>query len=82
MYSTWCSKINVATATFQNVITAVNTAVLNNPYSDYFTYHRMIEAAYENVKIHMQIFGSENRVKEKLSSVIVRRNSECSELKK
>ena len=35
-------KINVATATFQNVITAVNTAVLNNPYSDYFTYHRML----------------------------------------
>ena len=63
MYSTWCSKINVATATFQNVITAVNTAVLNNPYSDYFTYHQdVIEAAYENVKIHMQIFGSENRV--------------------
>ncbi|MFE9080964.1 class II fructose-bisphosphate aldolase [Bacillus mobilis] len=56
-------KINVATATFQNVITAVNNTVLNNPYSDYITYHQdVIEAAYENVKIHMQIFGSENRV--------------------
>lgn len=55
-------KINVATATFQNVITVVNTAALNTPYSDYFTHHQdVIEAAYENVKSHMQIFGSENR---------------------
>ena len=62
MYSTWCWKINVATATFQNVINAVNTAALNTPYSDYFMYHQdAIEAAYENVKSHMQIFGSENR---------------------
>lgn len=56
-------KINVATATFQNVITVVNTAARNTPYSDYFTYHQdVIEAAYENVKNHMRIFGSENRV--------------------
>ncbi|KMN43777.1 class II fructose-bisphosphate aldolase [Bacillus sp. LK2] len=56
-------KINVATATFHNVITAVNTAVGNAPYSDYFTYHQdVISAAYENVKNHMRIFGSENRV--------------------
>lgn len=55
-------KINVATATFQNVIAAVNTAALNTPYSDYFTYHQdVIEAAYENVKNHMLIFGSENK---------------------
>ena len=55
-------KINVATATFQNVITAVNTAALNTPYSDYFMYHQdVIRAANENVKSHMQIFGSENR---------------------
>ncbi|WP_369901675.1 class II fructose-bisphosphate aldolase [Bacillus manliponensis] len=55
-------KINVATATFHNVITAVNNAVGNAPYSDYFAYHQdVIHAAYENVKHHMQIFGSENR---------------------
>ncbi len=55
-------KINVATATFQHVITAVNTAALNTPYSDYFTYHQdVIEAAYENVKNHIRIFGSENK---------------------
>ncbi len=70
-------KINVATATFQNVITAVNTAVLNTPYSDYFMYHQdVIEAAYENVKNHMLIFGSENKAQpEKVSSLINRRNS-------
>lgn len=55
-------KINVATATFQNVITRVNTAALNTPYLDYFTYHQdVIEAAYENVKNHIRIFGSENK---------------------
>ncbi|MGR0329643.1 fructose-bisphosphate aldolase [Bacillus cereus] len=55
-------KINVATATFQHVITAVNAATLNAPYSDYFTYHQdIIEATYENVKNHIRIFGSENK---------------------
>ncbi|HEK9103745.1 TPA: class II aldolase [Bacillus pseudomycoides] len=55
-------KINVATATFHNVITAVNASVGNAPYSDYFTYHQdVIYAAYENIKHHMQIFGSKNR---------------------
>ncbi len=55
-------KINVATATFQNIVSTVNTAALNTPYSDYFTYHQdVIEAAYENVKNHMLIFGSENK---------------------
>lgn len=55
-------KINVATATFQNVITRVNTAALNTPYLDYFTYHQdVVEAAYENVKNHIRIFGSENK---------------------
>ncbi|MEH7591317.1 class II fructose-bisphosphate aldolase [Bacillus toyonensis] len=70
-------KINVATATFQNIVSTVNTAVLHTPYSDYFTYHQdVIEAAYENVKNHMLIFGSENKVQpEKLSSLNNRRNS-------
>ncbi|MFB5561194.1 class II fructose-bisphosphate aldolase [Bacillus cereus] len=70
-------KINVATATFQNIVFTVNTAVLNTPYSDYFMYHQdVIEAAYENVKNHMLIFGSENKAQpEKVSSLINRRNS-------
>ncbi|HDR7417829.1 class II fructose-bisphosphate aldolase [Bacillus cereus] len=70
-------KINVATATFQNIVSTVNTAVLNTPYSDYFMYHQdVIEAAYENVKNHMLIFGSENKAQpEKVSSLINRRNS-------
>ncbi|HHK5547646.1 TPA: class II fructose-bisphosphate aldolase [Bacillus thuringiensis] len=70
-------KINVATATFQNIVSTVNTAILNTPYSDYFMYHQdVIEAAYENVKNHMLIFGSENKAQpEKVSSLINRRNS-------
>lgn len=70
-------KINVATATFQNIVSTVNAAVLNTPYSDYFMYHQdVIEAAYENVKNHMLIFGSENKAQpEKVSSLINRRNS-------
>ncbi|HFU4564244.1 class II aldolase [Bacillus cereus] len=70
-------KINVATATFQNIVSTVNTAVLNTPYSDYFMYYQdVIEAAYENVKNHMLIFGSENKAQtEKVSSLINRRNS-------
>ncbi|PGP32302.1 class II fructose-bisphosphate aldolase [Bacillus thuringiensis] len=70
-------KINVATATFQNIVSTVNTVVLNTPYSDYFMYHQdVIEAAYENVKNHMLIFGSENKAQpEKVSSLINRRNS-------
>lgn len=70
-------KINVATATFQNIVSTVNTAVLNTSYSDYFMYHQdVIEAAYENVKNHMLIFGSENKAQtEKVSSLINRRNS-------
>ncbi len=70
-------KINVATATFRNIVSTVNTAVLNTPYSDYFMYHQdVIEAAYENVKNHMLIFGSENKAQpEKVSSLNNRRNS-------
>ncbi|MBJ3793333.1 class II aldolase, partial [Bacillus sp. OA1] len=54
-----------------NIVSAVNTAVLNTPYLDYFTYHQdVIESAYENVKNHMLIFGSENKAQpEKLSSL-------------
>jgi fructose-bisphosphate aldolase class II len=56
-------KINVATATFNNVVNTVNRSVEIGSYEDYFTFHQdVIHAAYENVKHHMQIFGSHNRV--------------------
>ncbi|RBW69279.1 class II fructose-bisphosphate aldolase [Bacillus taeanensis] len=56
-------KINVATSTFNRVIDNVNKAVQLKPYSDYFDYHQdVIQAAYENVTYHMNIFGSSNRV--------------------
>jgi fructose-bisphosphate aldolase, class II len=56
-------KINVATSTFNRVIDNVNKAVQLKPYSDYFDYHQdVIQAAYENVTYHMNIFGSGKRV--------------------
>lgn len=56
-------KINVATATFHNVINTVNQSVETIPYSDYFVFHQdVIHAAYENFKYHMEIFGSCGRV--------------------
>jgi fructose-bisphosphate aldolase, class II len=55
-------KINVATATFNSVVKVVNEASLNSPYGDYFMLHQdVIAGAYENVKHHMQIFGSCNK---------------------
>ncbi|OLN23898.1 fructose-bisphosphate aldolase [Domibacillus antri] len=55
-------KINVATATFNHVVSSVNE---DAPFNDYFTYHeRVIEAACENVKRHMRMFDSAGRVKE------------------
>ncbi|WP_078408966.1 class II fructose-bisphosphate aldolase [Priestia abyssalis] len=59
-------KINVATATFNNIVHAVNKSVETAPYADYFALHQdSIHAVYENVKHHMQIFGSCNRVQSK-----------------
>lgn len=53
-------KINVATSTFNNVIKSVNA---DAPFPDYFTYHeRVIQAAAENVKIHMEMFQSVGRI--------------------
>ncbi|XJZ26702.1 class II fructose-bisphosphate aldolase [Bacillota bacterium Lsc_1132] len=53
-------KINVATATFKSVIETVNNEA---PFKDYFTYHeRVIEAAAENVKRHMEMFQSAGRI--------------------
>ncbi|MCY6483059.1 class II aldolase [Clostridium aestuarii] len=52
-------KINVATATFNNVVKRVDELMKNSDSVDYFTYHnKVIEATYENVKNHMNIFKS------------------------
>lgn len=52
-------KINVATATFNNVVKRVDELLKNSESVDYFTYHnKVIEAAYENVKDHINIFKS------------------------
>lgn len=56
-------KINVATSTFNQVITKVNEVVGTTAYLDYFAFHQdVIHAAYENVKYHLEIFGSYGRV--------------------
>lgn len=53
-------KINVATATFNSVTNMLHKSV---PYSDYFQLHQdVIQVAYDNIKYHIQIFGSYNRV--------------------
>lgn len=55
-------KINVATATFNNVVTRVGELFKNSKSIEYFTYHeKVIYGAYENVKKHIEIFGSNNR---------------------
>lgn len=60
-------KINVATATFNRVVNTVNTQA---PFKDYFSYHeRVIAAAAENVKKHMEMFQSVRRVKEEALNV-------------
>lgn len=53
-------KINVATATFNNVVRMVNE---NTPFDNYFSYQqRVMEAAALNVKHHMEMFMSTGRV--------------------
>lgn len=55
-------KINVATATFNSVVDRVEKLIKNNDIVGYFTYHsEVIDAAYENIKKHMIIFGSCNK---------------------
>ncbi|KAJ48818.1 fructose-bisphosphate aldolase [Clostridium tetanomorphum DSM 665] len=55
-------KINVATATFNSVVKTVDKLFKSSDEVDYFTYHnKIIEAAYENVKEHIRIFGSNNK---------------------
>ncbi|EOW9527287.1 class II fructose-bisphosphate aldolase [Bacillus cytotoxicus] len=56
-------KVNVATATFHNVIHMINNSVQATPYTDYFKLHQdVIQAAYENVKNHIEIFGSYHKI--------------------
>jgi fructose-bisphosphate aldolase class II len=60
-------KINVATATFHRVVETINEA---KPYSDYFGLHQdVVMAAYENVKHHMNIFGSCGKASEPIKLV-------------
>ncbi|WP_027623928.1 class II fructose-bisphosphate aldolase [Clostridium lundense] len=55
-------KINVATATFNSVVKSVDKLFKSSNTVDYFTYHNnVIEAAYENIKKHIKIFGSYNK---------------------
>lgn len=55
-------KLNVATATFNNVVTEVQQLFKENDSVDYFTYHEeVVNGAYHNVKRHMNIFGSPNK---------------------
>ncbi|SFC91271.1 class II fructose-bisphosphate aldolase [Clostridium uliginosum] len=60
--TTGIRKINIATATFNKVKEGVQE--LNNSLKeyDYFMLHEAeIQAAYENVKKHIEIFGSKNK---------------------
>ncbi|MCQ6267880.1 class II aldolase [Fictibacillus sp. WQ 8-8] len=53
-------KINVATATFNQVVSTVNK---NAPFTDYFSYQEQVTAAAaENVKRHMRMFKSDGRL--------------------
>lgn len=55
-------KINVATATFNNVVKGVSGLFKEENSVEYFKYHsKVIESAYENAKKHIEIFGSNNK---------------------
>lgn len=55
-------KINVATATFNSVEEKIREIYKHNDKKDYFILHNNeVLGAYENVKNHIKIFGSENR---------------------
>ncbi|MGR6118015.1 class II fructose-bisphosphate aldolase [Aeribacillus composti] len=63
-------KINVATSTFNNVINHINKNVQSSSYTDYFVFHQdVIHAAYENVKYHIEIFGSSNRIEKLMQKI-------------
>ncbi|NRT30716.1 fructose/tagatose bisphosphate aldolase [Clostridium beijerinckii] len=55
-------KINIATATFNSVKESVKELNKKLDDYDYFKLHETeIKAAYENVKKHIEIFGSSNK---------------------
>lgn len=56
-------KINIATATFNKVKDSVKDLNERSKDYDYFTLHETeIEGAYENVKKHIKVFGSDYKV--------------------
>ncbi|MBP2638600.1 MAG: ketose-bisphosphate aldolase [Firmicutes bacterium] len=56
-------KINVQTATLNNVVKRVEEFMRLNEKADYFAYqHCIIDAAYESVKNHITAFKSNNRI--------------------
>jgi fructose-bisphosphate aldolase class II len=56
-------KINVQTATLHSVVDKVRNLFANNQNVDYFVYHNcVIEAAYENVRKHIEAFQSNHKV--------------------
>lgn len=56
-------KINVQTATLNNVVDRVKHLMRQNETIDYFTYHScVIESAYLSVKHHIEAFQSNNQV--------------------
>lgn len=59
---TGIKKINIATATFDTVEKSVRDGYINNSINGYYDLHAAeIEGAYENVKKHILIFGSDNK---------------------
>lgn len=55
-------KINIATASFQNIVEKVTGLVNTANKCTYFQYHdAVLEGMYENVKKHILIFGSNNK---------------------
>ncbi|GMA98434.1 class II fructose-bisphosphate aldolase [Pelosinus sp. IPA-1] len=56
-------KINIATASFESVVKKVGAMFGNSRDITYFQHsNAVVEATYENVKHHIKIFGSDNRI--------------------
>lgn len=56
-------KINIATASFESVVKKVSTMFGKSQDITYFQHsNAVVEATYENVKHHIKIFGSNNRI--------------------
>lgn len=56
-------KINIATASFESVVKKVSAMFGNSQDITYFQHsNAVVEATYENVKHHIKIFGSDNKI--------------------